>query len=83
MLESGPGGRGIFSSNLVWQTHGADAALVSGAWLEVGLFSWGHHRSMEVLLVIFPDSVRTSGRCCCEGLMWKWRKVGSLALPFQ
>ena len=47
--EDGPGGRGTL---FLQPTHGADAAIVSGAWLEVGIFFWEHHRGMGALLAI-------------------------------
>lgn len=62
MSESGLGARSISSSKMLPQTHKIDVPSVSGAWLEVGIFFWGHYRGMGALLVYHcPDSVKTLG----------------------
>lgn len=69
---------------LLLQAQEAAAALYGGGIATSGAFLWGQYRGMEALVVAFcPDSLRTSGRCCCEGWVWKRPKMGSRALCFR
>lgn len=57
----------------------AYGATVSGAWLEVGLFFWLHHKGMVALVgILCPDSVIILDVSFSEYPVWKSTKVGGL-----
>lgn len=70
---------GTFPFLTCYRTQEAYVASDGWAWLDVGPFFWGHHRSMLALLGnLRPDSVRTLGMSSSEDPVWKNPKVGGL-----
>lgn len=84
---SSSGGKGLFSSDMLLQTHGVATAPEWRAQALNWLFFLGQCEAMagmEALLAILcADSVRARGPCSPEGQMWRKPKLGSLPLLFM